>query len=94
MTFDSRSQWDGGGFTDPRVMHFWDQQDILGNWFVAHMPNYQGSDWDTYLLFDSTATWTTSPPKLVSSGATVIDSRDALAHSISPLLGAEASRHF
>ena len=87
LTFDSRDQWDGGGLIDPRVVHLWDPQDILGNWFVDHLPDYQGSDWDAYLLFGSAATWTAQPPHLISSGSSVIDTKDTLAASIAPLLG-------
>jgi hypothetical protein len=86
LIFDSRDQWDGGGLIDPRVIHLWDQQDVLGDWFVAHLPDYQGSDWDAYLLFGPTAIWTAQPPPLISSGSSVIDTKDALASGIAPLL--------
>jgi len=86
LTFDSRDQWDGGGLSDPRVIHLWDQQDILGNWFVANLPGYQGSDWDAYLLFGPNATWTAQPQPLISSGSSVIATKDTLASSIAPLL--------
>ena len=86
LTFDARDQWDGGGLTDPRVIHLWDQQDLVGDWFVAHLPGNQANDWDAYWLFGSTATWTTQPPPLISSGSTVIGEKDALAQRIAPLL--------
>ncbi len=86
LTFDARDQWDGGGLTDPRAIHLWDQQDLVGDWFVAHLPANQANDWDAYWLFGSTATWTTQPPPLISSGSTVIGEKDALAQGIVPLL--------
>jgi hypothetical protein len=86
LTFDARDQWDGGGLIDPRVIHLWDQQDIVGDWVVAHLPDYQGSDWDAYLLFGPSATWTAQPPPLINSGSSVIDTKDTLASSIAPLL--------
>jgi hypothetical protein len=86
LTFDARDQWDGGGLSDPRVIHLWDQQDLVGDWFVAHLPANQASDWDAYWLFGSTATWTKQPPPLISSGSTVIGEKDALAQGIAPLL--------
>lgn len=86
LTFDARDQWDGGGLTDPRVIHLWDQQDLVGDWFVAHLPANQANDWDAYWLFGSPATWTTQPPPLISSGSTVIGEKDALAQGIAPLL--------
>jgi hypothetical protein len=86
LTFDSRDQWDAGGLSDPRVVHLWDPQDLTGDWFVAHQPDYQAGDWDAYLLFGPQATWTSQPPPLISSGGSVIDTKDQLAQSIAPLL--------
>ena len=86
LTFDSRDQWDGGGLSDPRVVHLWDPQDRLGDWFVAHQTDYQAGDWDAYLLFGPGAAWTSRPPPLISSGGSVIDTKDQLQQSIAPLL--------
>jgi hypothetical protein len=86
LTFDSRSQWDGGGLADPRVVHLWDPQDLVGNWFVNNEPDNQAGDWDAYLLFGPTARWTNQPPPLISSGSTVIGTSTQLAQSIGPLL--------
>jgi len=86
LTFDSRDQWDTGGLSDPRVVHLWDPKDLLGDWFVAHQTDYQAGDWDAYLLFGPQATWTSQPPPLISSGGSVIDTKDQLAQSIAPLL--------
>ncbi len=58
----------------------------LGDWFVAHEPDDQAGDWDAYLLFGPQATWTSQPPPLISSGGSVIDTKDQLAQSIAPLL--------
>jgi hypothetical protein len=44
---DSRSQWDGGGLTDHRVVHLWDRRDISGSWLLHHLPGYRGNDWDS-----------------------------------------------
>ncbi len=86
LTFDWRDQWDAGGLTDSRVIHLWDQQDLLGDWFVDHLPGDQAGDWDAYRLFGPTTTWTAQPPTLISSGSSVIGTKDTLAHSIGPLL--------
>ena len=71
---------------DSRIVHLWDPQDLAGDWFVAHEPDDQAGDWDAYLLFGPTARWTNKPPPLISSGGSVIDTKDDLAHSITPLL--------
>ncbi len=86
LTFDARDQWDGGGLTDPRVIHLWDPQDLVGDWLVANLPDNQAGDWDAYWVFDSTANWTKEPPALISSGSSVIGESETLASSITPLL--------
>ena len=86
LVFDSRDQWDAAGLTDRRVVHLWDPQDIMGNWFFYQFPDYQGTTWDTYLLFGKDATWDTQPSSLMSSGAPPIDYEDTIAQSIRPLL--------
>lgn len=84
--WDSRSEWDTAGLTDHRVVHLWDGKDIAGDWFVTHLPNYQGGEWDAYLLFGPKAVWTSIPHPLLSSGSTVIGSSGQLQASILPLL--------
>jgi hypothetical protein len=86
--FDSRDEWDSGGLVDHRVVHLWDGSDLAGDWLVNHVPDDQGGDWDTYLLFGPKATWTSVPRPLLSSGSTVIGSRDQLRAAIAPLLRA------
>jgi hypothetical protein len=89
---DSRSQWDAGGLTDHRVVHFWDGRDISGSWFVHHLPGYQGNDWDAYALFGPDATWTDSTlPAVVVSGSNIIDRFDALRVAVSRVLAAQPS---
>jgi hypothetical protein len=48
---DARNRWDAAGLIDPRVVHLWDERDVSGDWLAANVDGYQGSDWDTYLLF-------------------------------------------
>jgi hypothetical protein len=58
----------------------------MGDWFVAHLPDNQASDWDAYWLFGPSATWKNQPPPLISSGSSLIGAKDTLAESITPLL--------
>jgi hypothetical protein len=83
---DARSRWDAAGLTDPRVVHLWDAKDASGAWLASNLPGYQGSDWDTYLLFGPEATWTSQPSPLRSSGAPVFDRIQELSQAITPLL--------
>jgi hypothetical protein len=48
--------------------------------------DFGGLDYDFFLLFDRNATWGPTPPRPVSSGATVIDDSDRLAASAAALL--------
>jgi hypothetical protein len=83
---DARSRWDAAGLTDPRVVHLWDAKDVSGAWLIDNVQGYQGSDWDTYLLFGAEATWTSQPTPLRSSGAPVFDRIEQLSQALTPLL--------
>ncbi len=48
--------------------------------------DFGGLDYDFFLLFDRDATWDATPPRPVSSGATVIGESDRLAESAATLL--------
>ena len=50
------------------------------------MTGYQGSDWDTYLLFGPDATWTSRPGPLRNSGSPVDHQIDDLRQALNPLL--------
>jgi hypothetical protein len=72
---------------DQRVTHFWDAGNVIGQPFLQRFGlDLGGLDYDFFLLFDRGVTWGTSPPRPVSSGATVIGDSDRLAHDIAPLL--------
>jgi hypothetical protein len=86
LFFDSRTEWDTDGLVDRRVVHLWDGKDIAGDWLVANLPEYRGSDWDAYALFGPNAVWTKTPHPLLSSGSTVIGSHDQLQAAILPIL--------
>jgi hypothetical protein len=47
---------------------------------------FGGLDYDFFLLFDRDATWSSIPPRPVSSGATVISDSERLADSAAVLL--------
>ena len=79
---DARSRWDAAGLIDPRVAHLWDAKDVSGAWLAGNVPGYQGSEWDTYLLFGPEATWTSQPSPLRSSGAPVFDQIQQLSQAL------------
>jgi hypothetical protein len=83
---DARNRWDAAGLTDPRVVQLWDAEDASGGWLAGNVAGYQGSDWDTYLLFAPEATWTSHPTPLRGSGAPVFDQIQQLRQALNPLL--------
>ena len=84
---DTRAEVDGAGMVDPRVTHLWDAGGVVGEGFLERFGvDFGGLDYDLFLLFDRGATWGSSPPRPVSSGATVIGDSEQLARDVAPLL--------
>jgi hypothetical protein len=84
---DARSEIDGGGLLDPRVVHFWDRGQVIGQPFLDRFGvDFGGLDYDFFLLFDRDATWGANPPQQVSAGATVVADSDRLAQGAALLL--------
>jgi hypothetical protein len=84
---DTRAEIDGAGMIDPRVTHLWDAGGVIGQGFLDRFGvTFGGLDYDFFLLFDQNATWDPTPPRPVSSGATVIGDSDRLADSTASLL--------
>jgi len=84
---DTREEIDGAGMVDPRVTHLWDAGNVIDQEFLDRFAvDFGGLDYDVFLLFDREATWGATPPRPVSSGATVIGDSDQLAESAASLL--------
>jgi hypothetical protein len=84
---DTREEIDGAGMVDPRVSHLWDAGNVIGQDFLDRFGvTFDGLDYDFFLLFDREATWDATPPRPVSSGATVIGDSGRLAESAAALL--------
>lgn len=88
---DSESRWPREALVDSRVEHRWDEPKSAGRWFLEHLSEMtptRGGDgvfpqrvdamWDTYMLFDADATWTTRPSSILSWGYTVMRTHDQL----------------
>ncbi len=84
----ARALWDAGGLTDGRVIHFWDQGDVSGDWLREHVAAGRGGDWDVYYLFGPDARWDSQPAPLLRRGGTIIGSRQELEEALKPLLPA------
>ena len=84
---DTREEIDGAGMVDRRVSHLWDAGNVIGQGFLDQFGvAFGGLDYDFFVLFDREATWDATPPRPVSSGATVIGDSDRLAESAAALL--------
>jgi hypothetical protein len=84
---DTREEVDGAGLVDQRVTHLWDAANVINQDFLDRFGvDFGGLDYDFFLLFDRDATWGATPPRPVSSGATVIDDSDRLADGAAALL--------
>jgi hypothetical protein len=82
-------RWTGNVMSDSRVVHFWDDQKVVGRWFAQQETPAQidaGIVWDTYFLYGPEAEWVAKPEPLISSGATVLDEYDTLDKNLRPLL--------
>jgi hypothetical protein len=85
---DSRVGWDGARLLDPRVVHMWDEQKSVGNWYSGSVTREPTTTWDFYAVYGPDATDLTKP---VSMGRTIIGRSSQLRSSIEPLLNAPSS---
>ena len=83
---DSREAWDGTNIPDPRVIHFWDRDRKIGQWFAKQVDGYEGVAWDAYYLYGPEATWESVPTPLVGSGGTIYGERQTLEIQVRALL--------
>jgi hypothetical protein len=80
---DARWRWDGGGMTDPRVVHYWDDQKSVGTWFSANVTERRSPTWDFYALYSPAARDLAAPS---SMGGTIIGRREELRSALGPML--------
>jgi len=83
---DARGKWNGNTMPDTRVIHFWDGDLQVGQWFAKQVDGFEGISWDTYYLYGPDATWENTPSPLMSSGGTIYGERIALEMQVRTLL--------
>ena len=73
---------------DLRVIHFWDQTRISGNFFKNNIvPNVRVSvAWDMFFLYDKDAKWDKIPGPLVDKGRTIIATSGSLGYELGELI--------
>lgn len=89
---DSRDNWTSDIMPDPRVSHFWDEDQLIGKWFPKQ-EGYSDLDcgnlaWDIFFLYSPDAQWDSTPGPLVATGSPIIRQSARLSESIAPLLTA------
>lgn len=93
---DSRERWPAAALPDPRVVHFWDEDRAVGDWYGARLaamnetlvPGSRGVEpplWDAYLVYGPDATWVEEPRGLRRWGRTVLLTKEALRESVEAL---------
>jgi len=83
---DAWERWNGTTMPDAGVMHFWDGEMQVGQWFAKEVDGYQGIAWDVYYLFGPDATWESVPTPLIGSGGTIYDERQTLEMQVNQIL--------
>ncbi len=86
---DARDRWNPRLIADPRAEHFWDGDNVIGRYLktLAEFDRFpQPIVWDTYIVYDGTATWEADLSPSVGWGATVLGRGDDLLDELGPLL--------
>jgi len=83
---DSREAWNGNTIPDNRVIHFWDGEAEVGQWFAEEVDGYQGTAWDAYYLYGPEATWNDVPSPLIVSGVIIDNKHEPIDRQISSLV--------
>jgi hypothetical protein len=82
---DSRRRWPERLMSDPRVVHFWDEEKALGRWYSPRVSDGEHIVWDTFLLYSPGSTLESPVDSLLAAGATIIDAREELRKAIEAL---------
>ena len=87
---ETRENWPSEALTDPRVVHYWDDEKTVGRWYAERMSAMEntrapGSSplrgnvlWDAYLVYGPDARWAESPSHLRQWGRTILATQERL----------------
>jgi hypothetical protein len=87
---DSREKWPAALLTDSRVVHYWDERQLVGNMYFQNLPQIwerRAPDtvppadlivWDAYLLYKPKTLWNGAPPDVVSWGSSILSGQEQL----------------
>lgn len=95
---DLRERWPADVLTDPRVVHWWDEEKAVGRWYAQRSTDMQdrlapGSTpvggtilWDAYLVYGPESRWDDSPTGLRRWGRTILQTREPFRQAVETLL--------
>lgn len=95
---DARSKWPPSVLTDPRVVHYWDDERIVGKQYLAHlaammsqrapetMPPAADAMWDAFYVYPRGSRWKEPVPVPVSWGYPIMVTREQLVDQVDALL--------
>ena len=74
---------------DPRVVHLWDEEKVIGRWFAENMKQ-EGCDdetlWDAFFVFGAGARWDDKPGPLACCGYPIWGERNSLRDAVAELV--------
>lgn len=81
---DDRSQWPAQLLTDPRVVHYWDRDQILGRYYAEHVTDRRMGDieWDAYFLYSPDSRGEEALPAAIVSGAPIVHNTEQLEEAL------------
>ena len=86
LVTDARDEWNGMTMPDSRVMHFWDGETEIGQWFAEKLERDRAIAWDVYYLYGPDAVWDELPSPLIGSGSPIYAERETLRTELDALL--------
>lgn len=89
MSSDQRTEWPSKLLTDRRVIPFWDDRKLLGNWYAMFKEFSKGSGnvvWDAFFVYDSASRWTDQPSGLIAWGSTIVSHKNQLSEAVAASL--------
>lgn len=94
---DLRERWPADVLTDRRVVHWWDEEKLVGRWYAPRMramedslaPGSRGVGgtilWDAYLVYGPGARWNDAPAGLRKWGRTILRTREPFRDTVEQL---------
>ena len=89
---DERDKWKASLLDDPRMTHYWNEDQSVGRWFTENLKSCDSLGpvaWDVYYLFDKEATWDDAPDPVVTCGTPVFRATKTLSKALEEMFAGE-----